>query len=251
VTGVAAPPLQIRATLRRGLGSYRRTWRGLVPAGAGLYLALGVLVYVVGEALHRPLAAHLTPSLATGAAGIAAALLLYLVLVLFASSVFGTVLMGVVSRAELERPASRARVLGELVYTGLVLGVCFAALLGLGALGLPGGAAFAVLATFAGVRWAVAAPVVVFEQRRGIAALRRSSQLVRGSFWRMLVLFGIAAAAADTVALVLAVPMSVVLSAAPAAVRETLPFALYGVTLPYAYLCVVDAYQQLASAASE
>ncbi len=109
---------------------------------------------------------------------------------LIATPVMGVAIATAVAKVYLDQPITvdeayrstgsiLAQVLGTYLVSGLLLILAFIALV------IPG--------IYFAICWALLPPVMVIEQRFGMAAMRRSRELVRGVWWRTL---GIAAVAA-------------------------------------------------------
>ena len=171
----ARPKLPVRATLRRVAADYRARWRLLLAGAITVFVPLSAI-----EALEREVEA-----LEVGGNGLAVTGVALLVAVTLAASTLGNqVYAGLVGEAAAQlRSAGRPSlvdVMRALPYRRLVaidLLVTLAVGGGLLLLVVPGVLAFGWLA--------LAAPLSTIEDLGVRGAFRRSRQLVRGSFWRV------------------------------------------------------------------
>ena len=155
-------PLDVGGVIRRVFSIYVEEAAVLMPAAAVVFVLSGILGTVL---------VALAPGL----------VILALVISLLATTLFtGMVVELVADVQDGRRDATAAGllraatpVLGKLILVGLVQGVL--TVIGFVLLLIPG----LILLTI----WSVAAPVIVLERPRGLDALRRSRELVRGNGW--------------------------------------------------------------------
>jgi len=155
-------PLDVGGVIRRVFSIYVEEAAVLMPAAAVVFVLSGILGTVL---------VAIAPGL----------VILALVISLLATTLFtGMVVELVADVQDGRRDATAAGllraatpVLGKLILVGLVQGVL--TVIGFVLLLIPG----LILLTI----WSVAAPVIVLERPRGLDALRRSRELVRGNGW--------------------------------------------------------------------
>jgi hypothetical protein len=155
-------PLDVGGVIRRVFSIYVEEAAVLMPAAAVVFVLSGILGTVL---------VALAPGL----------VILALVISLLATTLFtGMVVELVADVQDGRRDATAAGllraatpVLGKLILVGAVQGVL--TVIGFLLLVIPG----LILLTI----WSVAAPVIVLERPRGLDALRRSRELVRGNGW--------------------------------------------------------------------
>ena len=155
-------PLDVGGVIRRVFSIYVEEAAVLMPAAAVVFVLSGILGTVL---------VALAPGL----------VILALVISLLATTLFtGMVVELVADVQDGRRDATAAGllraatpVLGKLILVGIVQGVL--TVIGFVLLVVPG----LILLTI----WSVAAPVIVLERPRGMDALRRSRELVRGNGW--------------------------------------------------------------------
>ncbi|MFJ8750913.1 hypothetical protein ACIREO_16460 [Streptomyces sp. NPDC102441] len=215
--------------------------------GAAVLMAVAVAIAysAVSDRLERVVALDYSESASSGdiaalvTAGCALALLGIVTMAVVSGLMYATV-PAVLQEAVLGRPvafaavwhkawAHVAPVIGTLILTSLValvpvllvMGVFIAAIISLLTMDSGGGAAVAMslgvigalvtgpLAAWIWIKVCLAPAAVVFEGRRPIAALRRSSELVRGDWWRIFGITLLAAVIAGTAGYVIQIPFSV------------------------------------------
>jgi hypothetical protein len=183
----------------------RRAWGTIVGASARLYIThlrlvlslgllfipLGLLITVLQYLLFRVsgLSSFVDTAGASNAFVGGLAILLGTLLTVFGLGIVQVTCAASVAALGEERvlapPDAYKQVLGrwrELLAT-FVLGVAVLGILMLSAIG-------SIIAIWLLVRWSLAAPVIALEGKSARAALRRSSQLVRGDWWRVASLVG-------------------------------------------------------------
>jgi hypothetical protein len=160
----------------RGIGRlYRDQWRLLLSAGLLVFAPLGLVEAL--DAHFQELDIDQLDDLA--AVGVIALALGHAVTSLLGEVFYsGVVAAGVFRSGDGQRPTIRGIAAAIPWWRLVAVDLLFALIttLGLLLLVVPG---FVFLVWFA-----LAGPIVEFERRRPVAALRRSRELVRGSFWR-------------------------------------------------------------------
>jgi hypothetical protein len=244
-------PLGVGEVLEGAWGVFRGHWRLLLPVSTAVALvtALAAVPYtlLVADAM-RPLL-ELDPQRATqaavedalreatGSAGaLGAALLLSSAVAVFGLVVLVGVVTVVTGDAVVGRPAPWAdvwpRVRARLpALTGTALLVTFGHLGFVAGVGLlvvgaylllgPGGVVLGVLLALAAVpawvyvlvRWVVAAPAAVLERASPVQSLRRSWQLLSGSWWRTFGLLALLGLIYGGLSTVVSTPLSIVAQA--------------------------------------
>ncbi|MFE4636160.1 hypothetical protein ACFRJ1_22655 [Streptomyces sp. NPDC056773] len=193
---------------------------GVPLAGAMLLGQLGALLLVAGAALSA-LALDARPVDALVPAAALALLLTCALASALTGAVLGPALLGRPATARTLLRAARPRFAAVLGTQLLVLGAVAGPGAALLAAGLPPLLAAATLpaALVLGVLFALAPTVAVHEGLGPLGALRRSARLVRGAWWRTLVLTGLTAvlAAAGAYAVQLPFAFAGALSLIPAA----------------------------------
>ncbi|MFL5866266.1 MAG: hypothetical protein ACJ766_04110 [Thermoleophilaceae bacterium] len=181
--------LRLGVTLREVARTYGEQWRFLIPTAVLLFLPLGLLE-AAADRVHDADVSHL--DLLTGVFLSGAALLQFI-----ASALGDTFYTGVVaSSVSASRAHGRRHGIVEIARTvpyarlmAVDVVVTLGTAIGLLAFFLPG----LVFYTW----FALAAPLIEIERMDMLPALRRSRQLVRGSFFKVLVLLTVSELASD------------------------------------------------------
>jgi hypothetical protein len=112
------------------------------------------------------------------------------------------------------------------------------------------GVVFVLLVSFVGIPWGIrqlvryqfVAQAVMYEERDGRDALARSSQLVRGRWFRTAVVVGVLNAAVGAIALVVALLLLIVASGLPLWLFSVLVSIVYTCTVPFAAVATTLLY---------
>jgi hypothetical protein len=171
------PQLDLGEVARGTVLTCRDQWRLLLVAGLIVFVPLGLL-----EALDSRLQGQNVDELGDlAAAGVLAVAFAHAATALIGEVFYSGVVAAGMTEARAGRPPRLGRLARRVPYGRLVVvDLLFAliVLIGLALLVVPGFVFFIWLA--------LAGPAVEIEGRRPIEALRRSRELVRGSFWRVL-----------------------------------------------------------------
>jgi hypothetical protein len=97
------------------------------------------------------------------------------------------------------------------------------------------------VAIWLAVRWCLLAPIVELEERRGVAALHRSGELVRGRWWRTASLVGLSAAISLGIGPLLGALLIFVVDAPPATLNIVAGI-VYAAALPFVGLVTAYVY---------
>lgn len=255
--------LDFGTTFQQAFELIKRGWKAILIIALIWGAIQGVIGTIIGVALVGAIIAAVAGGAATGGGMFAiGGGLIALVLGIFVL-IFVSVAMGIPQSGMLIRTASTvdegtepavgeawsAVELGPLIMTGLVFGAIAAAACILLFIPILGWGALIFLGIYFGTRWSLTAAVVVFEGLSGMAAIKRSQEIVveSGDFWLILGIMVAGGVGANVATGIISRTLGVVLQFMPgdSYIQSFISFGLRGAATGVVAVLSFVVYRQL------